>query len=118
EEAGTYEGLVDLQVEDGVASFAVPDDAQSGDTLHLILEATDDGVPALTQYQRVVVTVEGPNNEDDPSDGADESAAGGNSDKGEETDEDDKADQPDGEESPGEEETAAKPSVMKPKYTG
>jgi hypothetical protein len=35
----------------------VPDDAQPGQTIQLVLEATDDGRPALTSYQRVVVTV-------------------------------------------------------------
>ena len=35
----------------------VPADAMAGQTIHLIIEATDDGAPALTRYQRVVVTV-------------------------------------------------------------
>jgi hypothetical protein len=35
----------------------VRDDAKSGQTIKLLLEATDDGTPALTRYQRVVVTV-------------------------------------------------------------
>jgi hypothetical protein len=39
------------------ASLLVPSDAMAGQTIHLILEATDDGKPALTRYQRVVVTV-------------------------------------------------------------
>ncbi len=39
------------------ASFRVPEDAKDGETIHVILEATDDGTPALTRYQRVVVTV-------------------------------------------------------------
>jgi hypothetical protein len=35
----------------------VPADATPGQTIQLVLEATDDGRPALTRYQRVVVTV-------------------------------------------------------------
>jgi len=35
----------------------VPSDAVEGQTIHLILEATDDGEPALTRYQRIVITV-------------------------------------------------------------
>lgn len=35
----------------------IPNDALAGQTIHLILEATDNGTPALTRYQRVVVTV-------------------------------------------------------------
>ena len=34
-------------------------DAAPGQTIHLILEATDNGTPALTRYQRLVVTVQG-----------------------------------------------------------
>jgi len=39
------------------ASFKVPTNAFRNGTLHVILAVTDDGVPALTRYQRVVVTV-------------------------------------------------------------
>jgi hypothetical protein len=40
-----------------VARLRVPDDAAPGQTIQLVLEATDDGRPALTRYARVVVTV-------------------------------------------------------------
>ncbi|MBM7641936.1 DUF1593 domain-containing protein [Streptococcus loxodontisalivarius] len=39
-------------------SFTVPEDAKSGDTLHMILEVQDDGAHQLKAYQRVVITVE------------------------------------------------------------
>jgi hypothetical protein len=39
------------------ASLTVPTDAAAGQTIQIVLEATDDGRPALTRYQRVVVTV-------------------------------------------------------------
>lgn len=34
-------------------------DAIAGQTIHLVLEATDNGKPSLTRYQRVVITVRG-----------------------------------------------------------
>ena len=57
--AGTYPG--DITFSDPTAlttSFRVPDDAKLGQTIHVILEATDNGTPPLTRYQRVVVTVQ------------------------------------------------------------
>jgi hypothetical protein len=38
-------------------SFTVPEDAKSGDTIHIIAVATDDGPHTLKRYQRVIVTV-------------------------------------------------------------
>jgi hypothetical protein len=57
-EVDTYAG--DIVIRDpgsAAASFAVPEDARLGDTMHVILEVTDAGTPALTRYRRVVVTV-------------------------------------------------------------
>ncbi|WP_235866233.1 DUF1593 domain-containing protein [Serinibacter arcticus] len=60
-EAGTYPGAgLSLSDDDGAVSFQVPADAEPGQTIHLILEATDDGEPALTHYQRVVLNVTEP----------------------------------------------------------
>jgi hypothetical protein len=57
-EAGTYPGAVTLANADTAASgFQVPADAQPGQTIHAILEVTDNGARPLTRYQRVVVTV-------------------------------------------------------------
>jgi hypothetical protein len=54
----TYPGDITLANPSSLAtSFVVPTDAMAGHTIHLIIEATDDGAPALTRYQRVVVTV-------------------------------------------------------------
>ena len=39
-------------------SFTVPEDTQSGDTLHIILAVRDDGAHQLVHYARVIVTVE------------------------------------------------------------
>jgi len=38
-------------------SFTVPEDAKSGDTLHIIVEVQDDGAHELKTYQRVILTV-------------------------------------------------------------
>jgi len=57
--AGTYPG--DITFSDPTAlttTFRVPEDAKLGQTIHVILEATDNGTPPLTRYQRVVVTVQ------------------------------------------------------------
>jgi len=56
----TYEGEIAISDSDGaVASFTVPENAESGETIHIILEVTDTGTPPLTRYQRVIVTVGG-----------------------------------------------------------
>ena len=39
-------------------TFRVPGDAQPGQTINVVLEATDDGKPHLTRHQRVIVTVQ------------------------------------------------------------
>ncbi len=57
-EAGSYPGRVSLSDATALAtSLRVPADATPGSTIHLILEATDDGTPALTRYQRVILSV-------------------------------------------------------------
>lgn len=57
--AGTYSG--DIRFTDQAAlstSFRVPSDAQHGDTIHVILEATDNGTPPLTRYRRLIVRIQ------------------------------------------------------------
>lgn len=39
------------------AVVLIPTDAVGGQTIHLILEATDNGTPSLTRYQRIIITV-------------------------------------------------------------
>ena len=39
------------------AEVFIPNDAVAGQTIHLILEATDNGSPGLTSYQRIIITV-------------------------------------------------------------
>ncbi|MBI1226585.1 MAG: DUF1593 domain-containing protein [Bacteroidetes bacterium] len=56
---GSYPNEVDLVDPNSTkAAFIVPADAKPGQTVHFVLEATDHGSPALTRYQRVIVTVE------------------------------------------------------------
>lgn len=60
-EAGTYAGQVAVADPTALrgrgANVVVPRDAKAGDTIHLILEVTDDGEIPLTRYQRVIITV-------------------------------------------------------------
>ena len=54
----TYPGAVTLVNPTSLTmSMRVPADARPGQTIHLVVEAADDGAPALTRYQRVVVSV-------------------------------------------------------------
>jgi hypothetical protein len=57
--AGTYNGNVSISGADTKeATITIPDNAKPGETIHIILQGTDNGKPALTRYQRVVITVE------------------------------------------------------------
>ena len=56
--SGTYWRQV--SVEDSTSAntrFTIPADARPGDTIHLILEATDSGKPQLNHYLRLIITV-------------------------------------------------------------
>lgn len=56
--AGTYPGKVNILNANSLqAELEIPEAVKGGQTIHLILEATDNGVPALTSYQRVVVEI-------------------------------------------------------------
>ncbi|MBS1805634.1 MAG: DUF1593 domain-containing protein [Acidobacteria bacterium] len=58
-DAGTYPGNIHISNPNSLkTSIGIPADARPGDTIHLILEGTDNGTPALTRYQRVVITIE------------------------------------------------------------
>ncbi len=55
---GTYPNKVDIVTTTSLQTkVAIPKDAVSGQTIHLILEATDNGTPALTSYQRIIIIV-------------------------------------------------------------
>jgi len=58
QEASTYAGKIEIQnAEAKDASFTVPADAKTANTIHIILEVKDSGSPPLTRYQRVIITV-------------------------------------------------------------
>ena len=58
DEADSYSGVVDLARSNGPSTrFKVPLDAKPNQTIHVIAEATDNGSPALTRYERFVITV-------------------------------------------------------------
>ncbi len=57
-EVGTYPNRVVIDhANEAKAALTIPVDATVGQTIHLILEVTDAGSPALTRYQRVIATV-------------------------------------------------------------
>jgi hypothetical protein len=59
DEADSYGGAIALDRSNGSSTrFAIPMDAQAGQTIHVIAEAADNGTPALTRYERFVVTIE------------------------------------------------------------
>jgi len=57
-EVDSYTGKVTIKEPSrNKTSIVIPSDAKIGDTIHLILEVRDSGSPALTRYQRVIITV-------------------------------------------------------------
>lgn len=57
-EAGTYPGDVALCADGDRCVVDVPADARPGHTVHVIAEATDGGVPPLTRYRRIILTID------------------------------------------------------------
>lgn len=56
-EPGSYVGNITLEEPDEISiSFTAPE-VDEPKTIHIILQITDDGTPALTRYQRVIVTL-------------------------------------------------------------
>jgi hypothetical protein len=39
------------------ASFTVPAGVKAGQTIHVICEVTDNGIPPLTRYQRIICNI-------------------------------------------------------------
>ena len=55
----SYEGECNVDTPSSASTtFKVPADAKSGDEIHLVLQATDNGALPLTRYLRLVITVE------------------------------------------------------------
>ncbi len=58
-EAGSYSGNVNPINDDKIeCTFPIPSDAVPGTVFHLILEVTDNGIPALTAFRRGIIKVE------------------------------------------------------------
>jgi hypothetical protein len=56
-EADTCDRAINLNPSNGsTAQFTLPSDVQPTETIHIIAEATDNGAPALTRYERFIVT--------------------------------------------------------------
>jgi len=56
---GSYKGDVSFaNSTDPSTSVSIPNDAVSGDTIHLILTATDNQTPSMTSYHRIILTIE------------------------------------------------------------
>jgi hypothetical protein len=58
EEPSSYDNTVQIDAMDSSIAFVRYRKEASGHTLHLILEVTDSGAPALTAYRRVLIEVE------------------------------------------------------------
>lgn len=57
-EVGSYKRSFEIHNnEKQAAYFKIPTDAEKGKTIHIICEVKDNGVPQLTRYQRVVITI-------------------------------------------------------------
>lgn len=55
----SYEGEVSITIPNSASStIEIPADVQPGQTIHLILQATDDAPLPLSRYQRVIVTID------------------------------------------------------------
>jgi stringent starvation protein B len=57
-EAGSYAGAVSISASSSQNAQFVAPTVTSNQTVHVILQVTDNGSPALTSYRRMVVTVE------------------------------------------------------------
>jgi hypothetical protein len=57
-EAGSLPQMVSLEGADAASAQFIAPDVRRPETIHIILEVTDRGAPALTSYRRIVFTVE------------------------------------------------------------
>jgi hypothetical protein len=58
-DADTYPGTISLSTPETLTTtFQVPADATPGQTIHAVIQVTDNGAPPLTSFQRVIVTVQ------------------------------------------------------------
>ncbi|MBK9510438.1 MAG: DUF1593 domain-containing protein [Cytophagaceae bacterium] len=57
QEVGNTDKKLEVLPQSTGVNIVIPSDAKSGDVFHLIAEGTDTGKPALTRYQRIVISV-------------------------------------------------------------
>ena len=57
-EVGTCKQEAVISSKNNTAEIIIPQTANSGDTIHIVVEAEDNGTPSLTRYQRVILTVQ------------------------------------------------------------
>ncbi len=53
----TGSGKAGVNIGGKQAIVSIPDSAKKGDTFHVVIEGTDNGIPALTRYRRVVISI-------------------------------------------------------------
>jgi len=59
EEVDTYQGVVKIENSTGQeASITIPADAMKGQSIHIVCEVKDNGIPQLTRYKRVILEIE------------------------------------------------------------
>ena len=56
-EPGTYEGEVAIEEPGDQDTRVLIPEGAAGTTIHIVLSVTDDGMPSLTRYRRIVITV-------------------------------------------------------------
>lgn len=58
-EAGTSDKVVEIENPDlSSTQITIPEDAEKGSTFHIILQVADNGTPALTRFQRVILQIQ------------------------------------------------------------
>ncbi|MEL6944280.1 MAG: hypothetical protein AAFO82_16585, partial [Bacteroidota bacterium] len=57
EEVDTYSGKINLETANQKEiTIKLPADIEKGETIHLILEVSDNGIFPMTRYQRAIIT--------------------------------------------------------------
>lgn len=56
-EAGSYRKPINMTAENIHSIYVVAPDVEKKETIHIILKVTDKGTPALSSYNRIIVTV-------------------------------------------------------------
>lgn len=58
DEADTYNGNIEIvNANKEKTTITVPVDILKGETIHIVCEVTDNGIPALTRYQKIIIQI-------------------------------------------------------------